>query len=85
VWWTWEGSSSMLRHACCVSDASSFAHCGYPGGYYIAPVVPKWRNVGCHNSSQKITTHAFEWLCVLITPMRITMAKKVMRTCTAVK
>ena len=49
---------------------------GYPGGYYIVPVVPKWRNVGCHNFSQKITTHAFEWLYALITPMQITMAKK---------
>ena len=40
------------------------------------PAVPKWRNVGHHNFSQKITTHAFEWLCALIMPMRITMAKK---------
>ena len=40
------------------------------------PAVPKWRNVGHHNFSQKITTHAFEWLCALIMPMRITMAKR---------
>jgi hypothetical protein len=59
---------------------------GYPGGYYVAPVVPKWRNAGCHKFSQKITTHAFEWLCVLIIPTRITMAKTiVVRACTAVK
>jgi hypothetical protein len=58
---------------------------GYPGGYYIVPVVPKWRNVGHHNFSQKITTHAFEWLYVLIIPMRMTMAKKIMRIYTAVK
>jgi hypothetical protein len=41
------------------------------------PVVRKWRDVGCHNFSQKLTTHAFGWLFVLIIiPMRITMAKK---------
>jgi hypothetical protein len=42
----------------------------------MAPVAPKWRDVGCHNFSKKMTTHAFEWLFVLITPMRTTMAKK---------
>ena len=49
---------------------------GYPGGHCIVPVVPKWRNVRCHSFSQKTTTHAFEWLCASIIPMRITMAKK---------
>jgi len=58
---------------------------GCPGGCCTVPVATKWRDARHHNFSQKITTHAFEWLCVLIMPMRMTMAKNIMRICTAVK
>jgi hypothetical protein len=46
------------------------AHLGYPGGHHLVPVVPKWRNLWCHNFFQIMITHAFEWLFVSFMPVR---------------
>jgi hypothetical protein len=49
----------------------------HPGGYYyyLAPVAPKWRNVWCHNVSQRAAARAFGCLFAPSMPMRTTMAK----------